>query len=484
MKKLLNIISAFVLSIALAFGTTGTVTVFADKLQNPGTESGEQGANDNGDDTTSGEDTTGSQESSPSEDSGENESSDEESGTDQGNTETGETGSDEGTEESGETIESGSEDGQESGAETSSEDAETDDSSDDSGATGEGSESSEEADASQADVTSESDGADDTDATETEEESESETEEELADESDNTLPEGEDSAEGDMDSEEEESLAHSRVLVWHENWLGRGPEFTLKMFRLIEPVYGVIEAEEARVYRLPDSSETNLTAVLNRGAVIVKLMTIDADWCFVETTGLEGAIVRGYLASRTTAPARNAKFDPELVEVLGESNFSYRDCKYTTLPELTGRKVTTWERADLLNEALKYLGNPYVWGGESLTRGADCSGYVRQLYLKLGVTLPRCSYQQCYTGQRIAVADAMPGDLIFYSSNGKVHHVMICLTNDGEGNISVVHARNWYRGIEVSQLRASSACWAVTLLERADMDYHLPLCAAELLPPV
>lgn len=82
--------------------------------------------------------------------------------------------------------------------------------------------------------------------------------------------------------------------------------------------------------------------------------------------------------------------------------------------------------------ALQFVGNPYVWGGTSLTNGADCSGFVQSVYANFGVSLPRTSESQMYAGTEVSYADAQPGDLICYGS-----HIAIYL-----GNGQIVHASN------------------------------------------
>lgn len=82
--------------------------------------------------------------------------------------------------------------------------------------------------------------------------------------------------------------------------------------------------------------------------------------------------------------------------------------------------------------ALQFVGNPYVWGGTSLTNGADCSGFVQSVYANFGVSLPRTSESQMYAGTEVSYADAQPGDLICYGS-----HIAIYL-----GGGQIVHASN------------------------------------------
>ncbi len=104
---------------------------------------------------------------------------------------------------------------------------------------------------------------------------------------------------------------------------------------------------------------------------------------------------------------------------------------------------------DVVKEARKYLGNPYVYGGCSLTKGIDCSCYVKQIYAKFGVELPRTAAAQSQQGKRIAkLADAQPGDLLFYvDGSGGIGHVAMY-----QGNNKVIHASSPSTGIKESDV--------------------------------
>lgn len=88
--------------------------------------------------------------------------------------------------------------------------------------------------------------------------------------------------------------------------------------------------------------------------------------------------------------------------------------------------------SSVANYALQFVGNPYVWGGTSLTNGADCSGFVQSVYAAFGVSLPRTSYAQMSAGYEVSYSDAQPGDLICYGG-----HIAIYI-----GNGQIVHASN------------------------------------------
>lgn len=95
---------------------------------------------------------------------------------------------------------------------------------------------------------------------------------------------------------------------------------------------------------------------------------------------------------------------------------------------------------DVVKFACQFIGNPYVWGGESLTSGVDCSGFVMKVYEAFGVTLPHSSTQLRYVGSRVEVNEMQPGDIVCYSG-----HVGIYI-----GNGQIVHASNSRDGIKIS----------------------------------
>ena len=86
----------------------------------------------------------------------------------------------------------------------------------------------------------------------------------------------------------------------------------------------------------------------------------------------------------------------------------------------------------IANKGCEYIGNPYVYGGNSLTNGIDCSGFVPQIHAKFGISTPRNSTSLRYGGKAVAVSDMMPGDVVCYEG-----HVAIYI-----GGGQIVHASN------------------------------------------
>ena len=108
--------------------------------------------------------------------------------------------------------------------------------------------------------------------------------------------------------------------------------------------------------------------------------------------------------------------------------------------------TTSSKRTQIANYATQFLGNPYVWGGTSLTNGADCSGFTMAVMSHFGVSLPHHSGSQASCGRAISSSEKRPGDLIFYTdSSGTINHVALYI-----GNGQVVHASNPSSGIKIS----------------------------------
>lgn len=112
--------------------------------------------------------------------------------------------------------------------------------------------------------------------------------------------------------------------------------------------------------------------------------------------------------------------------------------------------------SSIANFACQFVGNPYVYGGTSLTNGADCSGFVQSVFKNFGYSLPRTAAAQAGAGVQVSLSDLQPGDLLFYHGFG---HVAIYI-----GNGQVVHASNAQTGIKISQYNYSNIDKAVRIL--------------------
>lgn len=103
--------------------------------------------------------------------------------------------------------------------------------------------------------------------------------------------------------------------------------------------------------------------------------------------------------------------------------------------------------SDAASYAQKFVGNPYSYGGTSLTNGTDCSGFTQSVYSRFGVSLPRTSGSQASSGSKVDINNLKAGDLVFYASNGSINHVAMYI-----GGGRVVHASNKRTGITTSSV--------------------------------
>lgn len=119
--------------------------------------------------------------------------------------------------------------------------------------------------------------------------------------------------------------------------------------------------------------------------------------------------------------------------------------KAMTMTEIRYGQGVSDVRVSLVQYATQFIGNPYVWGGTSLTRGADCSGFVLSVFANYGISLPHSSRAQANCGTKISASEAQPGDLFFYGNGRSINHVAIYI-----GNGQVVHASSPKSGIKIS----------------------------------
>ena len=158
------------------------------------------------------------------------------------------------------------------------------------------------------------------------------------------------------------------------------------------------------------------------------------------------------------------------VEISVDDSVGYISQDYVTLAQALPTAKTIEQvkygdgvsdvRTSVVSYALQFVGNRYVWGGTSLEKGVDCSGFTMRILGKYGISLPHSSRAQPSYGTKISASEAKPGDLFFYGSGRSISHVAIYI-----GNGQIVHASNKRDGIKVS-----------------NAYYRNPICVARYLP--
>ena len=235
---------------------------------------------------------------------------------------------------------------------------------------------------------------------------------------------------------------------------------------VVDKDYAVTTASLLNI-REGKGTNTKIVGTLPQGSLCYILADKDQDWVYIESGDVRGFISRQYIEYGESVKAA--------VEQTGEESYTTADklvepndnqaCYYTLTSVKSG--VPGGDvRSSVVDFASQFIGNPYVWGGTSLTEGADCSGFVQSIYKEYGVELPRVAADQAQYGTKIAVEDAQPGDLIFYARDGYVYHVVIYA-----GNGKTIEAKGTKYGIVQDDLNTANAVWATRVLDDTNYVY-------------
>lgn len=168
------------------------------------------------------------------------------------------------------------------------------------------------------------------------------------------------------------------------------------------------------------STDSAIVSLVGEGEDLVVEKIVD-DWYKVEVDDQKGYISGDYVTISQKLPTASS------------------------VKELENGTGVSDTRVSLVQYALQFVGNRYVWGGTSLTNGIDCSGFTMQIYARYGISLPHHAASQPGYGTRISASEAQPGDLFFYGSGSTISHVGIYI-----GNGQIVHASNSRTGIKIS----------------------------------
>lgn len=186
----------------------------------------------------------------------------------------------------------------------------------------------------------------------------------------------------------------------------------------------VVTAETAIVREQP-TPESDIIQFIKQDIPVYVSEQID-NFYKIEIEGIEGYIYK------------------EQVDQTSLGQVPYTRSEANALPE----EKPVYLGDEVVNYAKQFLGNPYVYGGTSLTRGTDCSGFTQQIYKHFGITIERTSRSQyAANGYAVKKADLLPGDLVFYGHNGYIDHVAIYA-----GNGQIIHANSPRTGICMGRL--------------------------------
>lgn len=131
---------------------------------------------------------------------------------------------------------------------------------------------------------------------------------------------------------------------------------------------------------------------------------------------------------------------------VSRSKTSIASTRNSSVRETTSQSSTSSSLGSRLAAyALQFQGNPYVWGGTSLTNGTDCSGFTQSVYAHFGISIPRSSRTQAASGSSVSISNLAVGDLVFYAKGGTINHVALYI-----GNGKVISASSPSTGIRIT----------------------------------
>lgn len=231
----------------------------------------------------------------------------------------------------------------------------------------------------------------------------------------------------------------------------------------------VVAKEDSVVKNMPvtltvhSSMSTKAEEIGRLGAGdIAYVLSSCGTWSYIESGDVRGFVKTRYLytgddAANLVEQAGGEESMPTAEETVAPEDNPAFYYTYTSTEEgNAGNPI----RKAVLETAASCIGNPYVWGGTSLTNGCDCSGFVQTLFGLYGVSLPRTAAEQSASGTQIPVSEAEAGDLIFFAKDGYVYHVALCT-----GDNSTIEAYGTEEGIIANTIDTAHAVWAVRVLD-------------------
>ena len=223
---------------------------------------------------------------------------------------------------------------------------------------------------------------------------------------------------------------------------------------------GYIKSEYLTATKPADASDNTQQTVEEKEETVYATAGVNIRAKASADADVIGTLIAGYSITRTSDSNGWSKVNYD-----GQTGYIKSDYLTTTKPTVTSNTTASSSSSSsslgqqIADFAVQYVGYPYVYGGNSLTEGVDCSGFTQQVYLHFGYSIPRRASIQATVGTSVAISDLQPGDLVFYGDSEGVGHVVIYI-----GNGQVVHASTPSKGIIIS-----------------DLYYRTPMCAKRII---
>lgn len=216
-----------------------------------------------------------------------------------------------------------------------------------------------------------------------------------------------------------------------------------------------IEEEEAAAQAEAEAQAAAEAEAAAQAEAETQTQTTEATTQAPQTTEATTQAPQTTEAATTEAPKKKEEKKEEKKETVDSTDVVVSDESSST--ETVKQESTSTSGQAIADYAVQFVGNPYKYGGTSLTNGADCSGFVQSVYKHFGYSLPRVAADQAGAGTKVSTSNLQPGDLLFYHGYG---HVAIYI-----GGGQVVHASNAATGIKISKYNYSPIDKAVRIVK-------------------
>lgn len=248
-----------------------------------------------------------------------------------------------------------------------------------------------------------------------------------------------------------------------------------------------VQTETLRVRKKASTDSKIVTLVSEDDKLKVKKQT--NDWAKVKVDGQTGYVSKDYAkvtysfgkakSMKQIQAEQEAKKRAEEAarnKPVSTTSSSHTSNTGTTSGSTTGSTQTTKKasvsvsssgssatESRIVSYAQQFVGNPYRYGGNSLTSGIDCSGFTQQIMAKFGYSISRTSSSQSGDGRAVSTSNLRAGDLVFYGDGGSIDHVALYI-----GGGQVVHASN-------------SAPYPRGGIKISNVNYRTPICARRII---
>ena len=210
-----------------------------------------------------------------------------------------------------------------------------------------------------------------------------------------------------------------------------------------------VQTETLRVRKKASTDSKIVTLVSEDDKLKVKKQT--DDWAKVKIDGQTGYVSKDY--AKVTYSFGKAK---SMKQIQAEQAAKKASVSVSSSgSSATGSRIASY--------AQQFVGNPYRYGGNSLTGGIDCSGFTQQIMAKFGYSISRTSSSQSGDGRAVSTSNLRVGDLVFYGDGGSIDHVALYI-----GGGQVVHASN-------------SAPYPRGGIKISNVNYRTPICARRII---